>query len=142
MVKQYHFAILSDRHFDLVKITNQIREKVEESGVQTGVVFAITEHTTTGITVNENLDCLESDIETLLRKLVEDDAEYVHGHWLPSYGRTSANPTGHLRSLLTGNHCVFPVSGGTIHVGAAQDVYLCEYDGPQQRDITVVVMGE
>ena len=34
-----------------------------ESGVQNGVVFVNTSHTTTGITVNENLDCLYADIE-------------------------------------------------------------------------------
>ena len=142
MVKQIKTAVLTDKHFDMKKITGQIKQAVEESGIQTGLVTAITAHTTTGITVNESLDCLESDIETFLRGLVKDDAEYVHAHWLPTYGRTSANCTGHLRSLVTGNHCVFPVTGGTIEVGAAQDIYLMEYDGPQNREITIVVMGE
>lgn len=142
MVKQTKFTVYSESHFDMLKITEEIKKAVEESGVQTGLVTAITLHTTTGITVNESLDCLESDIETFMRDLVKDDAEFVHAHWLPSYGRTSANATGHLRSFVTGNHCVFPVSEGKMLVGAAQDAYLMEYDGPQAREITITVYGE
>lgn len=142
MVVQEKIAVLSRKHFDLVKITGEFCRVVENSGINAGVAFAITAHTTTGITVNESLECLESDIEKFMESLVQDDGTWAHAHWLPTYGRTSANITGHLRSLVTGNHCVFPVTDGKVNVGAAQDIYLTEYDGPQNREITIVVMGE
>ena len=47
-----------------------------------------------------------------------------------------------LKSVLTGNHCLFPVIDGEIVCGGAQDIYLAEFDGPQLRKVYVEVMGE
>jgi secondary thiamine-phosphate synthase enzyme len=134
--------ILTDEPFQMVRITNSVKDFCKASGITNGLVFVITSHTTTAITVNEGLDCLESDIEDLLRELVADDKPYSHAHWLPTYGRTSANATGHLRAMIVGNHCVFPINDGKLQFGAAQDIYLCEFDGPQARTISLQVIGE
>ena len=37
---------------------------------------------------------------------------------------------------------MFPVVDGQAVMGAAQDVYLAEFDGPQRRKVYVEVMGE
>ncbi|WP_040197389.1 secondary thiamine-phosphate synthase enzyme YjbQ [Candidatus Soleaferrea massiliensis] len=142
MVKIKHIQVMTDDHFQFVRISEQVKEAVAESGIKNGMLFVVTAHTTTGITVNEGLSCLESDMQTTLENLVPDDYPYVHAHWLPSYGRTSANATGHLRAMLTGNHCVFPIEDGKILFGAAQEIYFAEFDGPQNRRITIEVMGE
>lgn len=134
--------VLTEKHLQFVRLTDSVRKTVQESGIRDGMVFVVTAHTTTGITVNEGLECLESDMETVLCNLVPDDAPYVHAHWLPTYGRTSANATGHLRAMVTGNHCAFPVRDGEMLLGAAQEIYFAEFDGPQMRKITVEVMGE
>ena len=55
-------AVCADREFEMIKITPEVRAFVEESGIENGLVYVITEHTTTGITVNESLDCVEKDI--------------------------------------------------------------------------------
>ena len=68
MVKTTTIELISKKEFELIRITKDILKAVEESGVQNGVVYAITAHTTTGILVNESLACLEVDIE---RKLEE-----------------------------------------------------------------------
>ena len=59
-VKTIH--ILTKVYNELDIITPQVEEAVAESGIQDGMVTVITKHTTTGITVNEALECLESDI--------------------------------------------------------------------------------
>jgi len=61
---------------------------------------------------------------------------------LHSYGQTAGNPTGHLRSMLTNNHTVLPVKDGKLYCGKAQEIFLAEYDGPQNRRIFVEVIGE
>ena len=63
MVKTTTIELISKKEFELIRITKDILKAVEESGVQNGVVYAITAHTTTGILVNESLACLEVDIE-------------------------------------------------------------------------------
>lgn len=55
---QYHYkevSICADKEFEMIRITDQVRAFVRESGVHNGIVFVITKHTTTGITVNESL---------------------------------------------------------------------------------------
>ena len=115
---------------------------VAESGVKNGMVTVMTKHTTTGVTVNEALECLESDIEVAPSLFAPEDRPYSHARMLRDYGSTAVNPTGHLKALLTGNHCHFLIQDGEIIRGGAQEVYFCEFDGPASRNILVMVEGQ
>lgn len=135
-------SICAEQEFEMIRITDKVRETVEVSGIKNGMVFVITEHTTTGITVNESLSCVEKDLMACLERIAPEDYPYHHNHYLPSYGTIGGNAPGHLKSLLTGNHCVFPVVDGTLKVGHASDIYFCEYDGIKNRHYMICVMGE
>ena len=134
--------ILTKEYIQMDVITPQVEQIVAESGVQNGMVTVMTKHTTTGVTVNEALECLESDIEIALSLFAPEDRPYSHARMLRDYGSTAGNPTGHLKALLVGNHCHFPIVDGEIVRGGAQDVYFCEFDGPASRNILVMVEGE
>ena len=132
--------ILTTSYNQMVVITSKVEEAVRESNITNGMVTIIPKHTTTGITVNEALECLESDIENALSIFAPEDRPYAHARMLRDYGSTAGNPTGHLKSMLVGNHCHFPVIDGVIVKGSAQDVYFCEFDGPSIRNIVICVM--
>ena len=134
--------ILTKQYVELDVITPQVEQIVAESGVKNGMVTVMTKHTTTGVTVNEALECLESDIEVALSLFAPEDRPYSHARMLRDYGSTAGNPTGHLKALLTGNHCHFLVQDGEIVRGGAQEVYFCEFDGPASRNILVMVEGQ
>lgn len=134
--------ILTQKYVELDVITPQVEAIVAESGVKNGMVTVMTKHTTTGVTVNEALECLESDIQVALSLFAPEDRPYSHARMLRDYGSTAGNPTGHLKALLTGNHCHFPIVDGEIIRGGAQEVYFCEYDGPASRNILVMVEGQ
>ena len=136
-----NLRILTKKYNELDVITPQVEQAVEESGVRDGLVTVITKHTTTGITVNESLECLESDIQTALELFAPEDRPYSHARMLRDYGSTAGNPTGHLKAMLTGNHCHFLIQDGELVRGGAQGVYFCEFDGPAQRNILVLVEG-
>ncbi len=142
LIKSYTYEVASREEFQMIKITDQVREAVVQSGVKNGLVFVITLHTTTSIMINESLPCVERDIETTLERLVPTDYPYVHTHMLPSYGTCSGNAPGHLKSMLGGNHCVLPVADGEMAGGGAQDIYFVEFDGLKMRRYTVQIMGE
>lgn len=142
LIKSFTHEIASREEFHMVKITEQVKKDVEESGVKNGVVFVISLHTTTGIMINESLPCVEKDIELTLERLIPADGPYVHTHMLPSYGTCSGNAPGHLKSMLCGNHCVLPVSDRKMAGGSAQDIYFVEFDGLKIRHYTVQIMGE
>lgn len=139
-VKTIH--ILTKQYVQMDVITEQVEQIVAESGVRNGMVTVMTKHTTTGITVNEALECLESDIQIALSLFAPEDRPYSHARMLKDYGSTAGNPTGHLKALLTGNHCHFLIQDGKIVKGGAQDVYFCEFDGPASRNILVMVEGQ
>lgn len=134
--------ILTKQYVELDVITPQVEAIVAESGVKNGMVTVMTKHTTTGVTVNEALECLESDIEVALSLFAPEDRPYSHARMLRDYGSTAGNPTGHLKALLTGNHCHFLIQDGEIVRGGAQEVYFCEFDGPASRNILVMVEGQ
>ena len=134
--------ILTKQYVELDVITPQVEQIVAESGVKHGLVTVMTKHTTTGVTVNEALECLESDIEVALSLFAPEDRPYSHARMLRDYGSTAGNPTGHLKALLTGNHCHFLIQDGEIIRGGAQEVYFCEFDGPASRNILVMVEGQ
>ena len=136
------FSVLTDRYNQFICITDQMHTAVMESGVQNGMVTVMTKHTTTGIAINENVECLQRDIEELLTRLAPEDYPYSHARMLRDYGSTAGNPTGHLKGHLTGNHCHFVIADGKVVRGSAQDVFLCEFDGPSKRTFCVQVMGE
>lgn len=142
MVKLSEFIIHTTKYNDFINITEDVERMVAEMGINDGLAFVVTMHTTTAITVNEALECLQSDMMNLMWNLVDEDAPYSHGRMLHSYGTTAGNPTGHLRAMLTGNHAVFPVQNGKIVRGGAQEIFFCEYDGAQSRKVYVEVMGE
>jgi secondary thiamine-phosphate synthase enzyme len=142
MVKTTTFTVLTDQYNQFIRITDQVEKAVAGSGVKNGMVTVLSKHTTTGITVNESLECLESDIDDFLRRLVPEDWPYAHARMLKDYGSTAGNPTGHLKSHITGNHCHFIVVDGKLVRGGAQEVYFCEFDGPAQRTVCIQVMGD
>lgn len=133
--------VLTKRYNEFDVITSQVEKIAAQSGIQNGLVTVLTKHTTTGITVNEALECLESDIETALSLFAPEDRPYSHARMLRDYGSTAGNPTGHLKALVTGNHCHFQLQDGKLVRGGAQDVYFCEFDGPAQRSVLVIVEG-
>lgn len=134
--------ISADQEYEMIDITDKVQDFVQHCGIANGAVFVITEHTTTGITVNEKLPCVEQDIMNTLDRLVPEQATYHHNHYLPSYGTIGGNAPGHIKSLITGNHCVFPVVNGSLRLGAADSIYFCEYDGIKNRKYMLVAMGE
>ncbi len=131
--------ILTTSYNQMEVITDAVLRAVSESGVKNGMVTVMTKHTTTGVTVNEALECLESDIAEALAIFAPEDRPYAHARMLRDYGSTAGNPTGHLKAMLVGNHCHFPIIDGELVRGGAQDIYFCEFDGPARRSIMILV---
>ena len=142
MVKHYEFFVNTKDEYYTEYIGDTVKGLIAESGIQNGVVSVVTAHTNCGIIVTEPLDCILSDLHTLLHQLVDDDAEYSHAHFLPTYGRTSANAYGHLRSILMGNSTMLSLVNGKACMGEAQEIVFMEFDGPQARKIFVDIIGE
>ncbi len=138
-MKHEYIKIGTSEYNQMIRISEQVEEIIQQSKLQNGVVTVQTLHTTTGILVNESLECLESDILDFFGDLVPETRNYAHARMLHDYGSTAGNPTGHLKSILTGDHCHVYVKDGKITKGSAQEIYFMEYDGPSQRNILIQI---
>jgi secondary thiamine-phosphate synthase enzyme len=138
------FTVLTRHEVELTDITGEVLACVESSGVRSGVVYVLSLHTTTALTVNEGLPDLEADIEELIRGLVPDpeDRPYRHARFLHGDGQMAINAPSHLRGALLGFQVFFPVEEGRVVKGARQTIYFVELDGPQERTYVVQVLGE
>ncbi len=137
----HRIEISSIHETELINITANVLGIVQRSGVKDGVVYINSLHTTTGVTVNEGLADLESDIANLIQRLVPDKDLYRHGSFLPSDGQMAVNAPSHLRGTLLGFQVCFPIEQGKIVKGSRQTIYYVELDGPQQRTCVVQVLG-
>jgi secondary thiamine-phosphate synthase enzyme len=140
--KVQRFTVLTRHEVELTDITPQVLACVESSGVRSGVVYVLSLHTTTALTVNEGLPDLEADIAQLVRELVPDDKPYRHARFLHSDGQMAINAPSHLRGALLGFQVFFPVEQGRVVKGTRQTIYFVELDGPQERTYVVQVLGE
>jgi secondary thiamine-phosphate synthase enzyme len=135
-------ALLTQRETELIDITPTVREEVERSGVRSGTVFILSQHTTTGLTVNEGLPDLEQDLSDCLERLVPEDQAYRHARFLHSDGQMAINAPSHLRGALLGFQVFFPIEEGRMVTGARQTIYFVELDGPQKRTYVIQIIGE
>lgn len=126
--------------FEIVNLTERVAGVVRESGIRGGQVHVQTLHTTTGLFLNECQQALLNDFEALLRLLVEEKNGWRHND--PRYSDCDrGNAAAHLRGLLLGHALSLQVEEGRLVLGRWQAVLFAELDGPQNRLLSVQVMG-
>lgn len=115
----------------MVDVTREIREVVARSGIARGRVLVYCPHTTAAVTVNEAADPdVASDILRGLATLVPERAQWLHAE---------GNADAHLKATLVGASVDIPIIEGDLALGTWQGVFLCEFDGPRRRSLTISV---
>ena len=147
IIKLKQYEVRSRKDMEMIDVTGLVEEAVAESGVTDGIVFVMTTHTSSGLLVTEGIECLERDVLAHLERLApkqppEGSYGYWHNRYLDFDGRLGFNAGDHLKSILGGVSCFFPIADGKIVRGGRQRVYFVEFDGPLARKMMVQVMGE
>ena len=147
IIKLERIEVQSRKGMEMIDITPQVEQAVAASGVQNGLVLAMTAHTSSGLLVTEGIECLERDVLAHLERLApKEPPEGTFGYWHNRYldydGRLGFNAGDHLKSILSGVNCFFPVENGKVIRGSRQKVYFVEYDGPLARTVFIQVLGE
>lgn len=121
-------------------ITREIEEQIPElSKIKTGLAHIFIQHTSAGLTINENADpTVREDFETYFSRAVPED--------MSLYRHTLEGPddmTSHIKSSLLGNSVTIPITNGHFNLGTWQGVYLCEYrNRSRSRTLVVTLHGE
>lgn len=121
------FTIDTHERFEIVSITQEVKDHLAESGLREGAVLVFVPHTTAGVTINENADPdVLRDLMLVIERNIPDYQEFRH---------SEGNSDAHVRSSLMGCSLLIPVENGTMALGTWQGIYFCEFDGPRRRRV-------
>jgi secondary thiamine-phosphate synthase enzyme len=142
IIKLERIRIQTRKSEEAIDITSKVEEVIERSGLKNGLVNVLTSHTSSGLLVTEGIPCLEEDILTHFSRLFPENENYHHRRYLDYDGRLGFNADAHLKSVIGGISCTFPVENGKLVKGSRQTIYFMEYDGPLERTYFVQLVGE
>lgn len=128
----YEICINSKQRNEFIDITSKISETVIKSGVKQGICCIYVQHTTAGLTINENSD--PSVVNDILKKLdslvpYEDGYEHVEG-----------NSAAHIKASMMGFSENIIIKDGKLILGVWQAIYFTEFDGPRNRKVIVKII--
>lgn len=120
----------------LINITDDVAKNVNKAGVVDGLCHIFLHHTSASLTLCENFDPLvQKDLEAFMTRLIPDGD--------PLYQHTAEGPDdmpSHVRSILTQNFLMIPVTNKKLDLGTWQGIYLWEHRLRSHcRKITVTV---
>jgi secondary thiamine-phosphate synthase enzyme len=140
------FRITTERPTEFIDLTEGLEKLIAEAGLTFGLVNVQSLQTTTAIVVNEREPLLLADFDALLDTVAPRDAGYRHDD--PTVRTVNLTPGersnghAHCRALLLGPSACLNVINGRLLLGRWQRVFLAELDGPRERDISVLTIGE
>lgn len=124
--------VITDERYQLVSITEEIRDAVREAGVEEGLCVISSTHTTAAVTVNEDYDRdVPRDLAAACRAFLETlDVRFDH---------MEGNSDSHFLTGLFGQSQTLLIQDGQPDLGRWQGVFLAEFDGPRRRTVRVAV---
>jgi secondary thiamine-phosphate synthase enzyme len=129
----YLIKVRSREREEMVEFTEEVQRRLQESGAKgEGVCVLYVQHTTAGLTVNENADPdVPRDMLLALRKLVpQHGMGFRHGE---------ENSDAHIKASLVGSTLVVPFAEGKLLLGRWQGIFLCEFDGGRERSVVMML---
>ncbi len=131
---------LSEKSRGFHLITDEVLEHLPKlSNISTGVAHIFIQHTSAGLTINENADpSVRRDFETHFNRMVPEDTSMFE-HTLEG----ADDMTSHIKSSILGHSVSIPVTNGTFNLGTWQGLYLCEHrNSGGRRRLVVTVYGK
>jgi secondary thiamine-phosphate synthase enzyme len=123
-------TIASTRREQMIDITSNVHGMLPDGD---GVVVLFIQHTTCGLTVNENADPdVQSDMIGFLNRLIPQ--------FEPNFRHFEHNSDAHIKSSLVGSGVTVPFENGKLMLGRWQGIYLCEFDGPRERSVLMRII--
>jgi len=132
------FELRTEAENDIVDITGEVQQAVEESGLDAGVATVFVPGSTAAITTIEFEPGLAKDFPVMLERIAPRDIDYEHQKaWHDDNGRS------HVKAALVGPSLSVPFEGGVLTLGTWQQIVFVELDiRPRQREVVVQVVGE
>jgi secondary thiamine-phosphate synthase enzyme len=124
--------VRSHQREELVEFTDEVQRQLNDEDAREGIVVLYVQHTTAGLTVNENADPdVPRDMLHLLRTLIpQHGMGFRHGE---------ENSDAHIKATLVGSSVTVPFKEGKLLLGRWQGIFLCEFDGGRERKVIMMI---
>ncbi|MFN2532785.1 MAG: secondary thiamine-phosphate synthase enzyme YjbQ [Pyrinomonadaceae bacterium] len=125
--------VRSQQREEMVEFTDLVNQKLKSVEMREGVVVLYVQHTTAGLTVNENADPdVPRDMLHALRTLLPQ-----HGM---GFQHAEENADAHIKASLVGSSVTVPFKDSKLLLGSWQGIFLCEFDGGRERQVIMTVL--
>ena len=117
-------------------VTDKIIDQLPELP-QAGVLHLFIQHTSAGLTINENADStVRADFNEFFDRLVQERQP-----WFRHTIEGADDMPAHLKASLVGFNITIPITNGNLNLGTWQGIYLCEFRnrGGARRVLATIV---
>jgi secondary thiamine-phosphate synthase enzyme len=126
----------TSKRYELVHITDQVREALRESGIQEGLCLVNAMHITASVFINDNESGLHQDFLRWLEEL----APYSKEGYKHNVGEDNADA--HLKRSVMGREVVVAVTDGKLDFGPWEAIFYGEFDGRRDKRVLIKIIGE
>lgn len=131
-MKIYNFTVKTGKRTELIDVTQTVEDFIVKYGNGGGLCLVYSPHTTTAVIINEAYDPdVAFDINRFLDNLAPKNNNYRHAE---------GNSDAHIKAAIIGNSRILPYSGNKLILGRWEGIFLCEFDGPRQRNINIILI--
>lgn len=131
-------SIRSKGEGDMIDITPETSEILNQSKLRDGIVTVFVAGSTASITTIEFEPGLKQDFPNMLSRIVPKDMEYQHENmWHDGNGHS------HVKASLIGPSLTIPFKDNTLLLGTWQQIVLLEMDiEKRERRVILQIIGE
>ena len=116
-------------------MTGEVRSWLRTIKARNGLLTVYLPHTTAAITINEPESGLRQDVIDLVKEVFRPGGPWRHN-------MIDVNAHAHLAAMFMGNSRVVPVVDGDLALGTWQAILLVEMDGPRERTLRLIYVGD
>ena len=120
----------------IVDLRKEVDQVLEESGVQEGVCYIYSPHTTASLIVTSFFEDTQQDIFHEVNRIVPIRPDFIHQYDPPS------DAAGHVKTALFGVSQFFLIHEGQIILGHAQGILFYDFDGPRDSEVFVKIVPD
>lgn len=136
---RYYYANSSSK-IDLLKVTEDLKRAIRESGIENGLLTLHVPGNTAGVVlIEEDPKIWEALKEHIVKMIPDEDKKQT-----PIKRRSgTGSQTAHLRAALLGASLSIPVHNGRLMLGNWQDAVLFDFDEKaSRREFAVHIIGD
>ncbi len=132
------FIVNTKGRNDIIDITPQVAQIIENSNIQEGVALVFVPGSTVAITAIEYENGVIKDLKKILEKIAPENDNYEHHKRWGDH-----NGAAHIKSALLGADFMVPIEKGQLALGRWQQIVLIDFDErPRQREVIVKILSE